>query len=160
MPLNISKYMFLLTLVAVHNRCRQCRVVSFRSANRADLFPYLPRRQSIFILFLQIPAEASLRRPVLAGWCWLVLDVENPGINANVFFGPLDESFIKVHIFWGGLKILQNLHHRFVLCSVSHIYDGNFSEYMNLKNLVNTYGRRISKKIQNWIHSNLVVSSA
>ena len=37
----------------------------------------ITRRQSIFI-FLQIQAEASLRRPVLAGagWCWLVLDAE------------------------------------------------------------------------------------
>ena len=37
-------------------------------------------------------------------------------------------------IFWEGHKILRNLHRRFVLCSASQIYVGNFvvfSEYMN-----------------------------
>ena len=28
-------------------------------------------------------------------------------------------SSVKVHIFWEGHKILQNLHHTFVLCSAS-----------------------------------------
>ena len=31
-------------------------------------------------------------------------------------------SWVKVHIFWEGHKILQNLHSRFVLCSASQIY--------------------------------------
>ena len=47
--------------------------------------------------------------------------------------------WIKVHIFWEGHKILQNLHRRFVLCSSSQIYSGDFLkllafwEYMNFR---------------------------
>ena len=40
--------------------------------------------------------------------------------------------FIKVHIFWGGHKILQNLHCRFVLCSASQIYSGDFAKFSGL----------------------------
>ena len=43
---------------------------------------------------------------------------------------------------------MQNLYCRFVLCSVSHIYNGDFSEYMNLKNLVNTLAEELVKKFR------------
>ena len=43
---------------------------------------------------------------------------------------------------------MQNLQRRFVLCSFSHIYYGDFSEYMNLKNLVNTLAEELVKKFR------------
>ena len=36
---------------------------------------------------------------------------------------------VKVHIFWEAHKILRNFHHRFVLCSNSLIYVGNFVKF-------------------------------
>ena len=39
---------------------------------------------------------------------------------------------IKVHIFWEGHKILQNLHRRFVLCSNGQIYGGDFAKFWGL----------------------------
>ena len=56
----------------------------------------------------------------------------------------LDFLFCKVHIFWEGHKILQNLHHRLVLCttvksaveiSQNFVF---FSEYMNFTNPITT----------------------
>ena len=40
--------------------------------------------------------------------------------------------FYKVHIFWEGHKILRNLHRRFVLCSASQIYGGDFAKFCGL----------------------------
>ena len=39
---------------------------------------------------------------------------------------------VKVHIFWEGNKILQNLHLRFVLCSTGQIYGGDFAKFCGL----------------------------
>ena len=40
-----------------------------------------------------------------------------------------DDVYIcKVHIFWEGHKIFQNLHRRFVLCSNGQIYSGGFTK--------------------------------
>ena len=36
----------------------------------------------------------------------------------------------KVHVFWERHKILQNLHSRFVPCSASKIYGGNFAKFV------------------------------
>ena len=38
----------------------------------------------------------------------------------------------KVHIFWEGHKILRNLHHRFVLCSIGQIFGGDFAKFCGL----------------------------
>ena len=38
----------------------------------------------------------------------------------------------KVHIFWEGHKFFQNLHLRFVLCSASQIYGGDFAKVCGL----------------------------
>ena len=35
----------------------------------------------------------------------------------------------KVHIFWEGHKILQNLHQLFVLCTASQIIGGDFAKF-------------------------------
>ena len=49
------------------------------------------------------------------------------------------ENHIKVHIFWDGHKILQNLHRRFEWHYIEKIYDGDFakkmafSQYMDFK---------------------------
>ena len=43
-------------------------------------------------------------------------------------------SWVKVHIFWEGHKILRNLHQSFVLGTASQMISQNFvafSEYMN-----------------------------
>ena len=44
----------------------------------------------------------------------------------------LQNMFIKVHIFWEGHNILRNLHSRFVLCSDSRIYGGDFAKFCGL----------------------------
>ena len=44
-------------------------------------------------------------------------------------FGFLENEVHKVHIFWEGHKILRNLHPRFVLCSASQIYSGDFVKF-------------------------------
>ena len=41
-------------------------------------------------------------------------------------------TYTKVHMFWEGHKILRNLHLRFVLCSASQIYSGDFSKFCGL----------------------------
>ena len=38
----------------------------------------------------------------------------------------------KVRIFWEGHTILRNLHRRFVICSASQIYGGNFAKFCGL----------------------------
>ena len=44
---------------------------------------------------------------------------------------------VKIHIFWEGHKILRNLHHRFVLCSNSQIYD--FAKFCGLLSIYELY---------------------
>ena len=41
-------------------------------------------------------------------------------------------SSSKVHILWEGHKILRNLHRRFVLCSASQSYGGDFAKFCGL----------------------------
>ena len=66
-----------------------------------------------------------------------VVSISHPILNFII-----DDHFDKVYIFKEGQKILRNLHRRFVLCSASQIYGGDFansqnfvasSEYMNFK---------------------------
>ena len=45
----------------------------------------------------------------------------------------------KVHIFWEGHKILRNLHRRFVLCSNSQIYGGDFAKHFRLLRIYELY---------------------
>ena len=46
---------------------------------------------------------------------------------------------IKVHIFWEGLKVLRNLHHKFVLCSNGQIYGGYFVKCFGLLRIYELY---------------------
>ena len=46
---------------------------------------------------------------------------------------------VKVHIFWEGNKILRNLHRRFVLCSASQIYSGDFAKFCGLLRIYELY---------------------
>ena len=41
-------------------------------------------------------------------------------------------EIVKVHIFWEGHTILRNIHSRFVLCSASQIYGGDFAKLCGL----------------------------
>ena len=50
-----------------------------------------------------------------------------------------DLTTFKVHIFWEGHKILRNLHRRFVLCSVSQIYGGDFAKFCGLLRIYELY---------------------
>ena len=43
----------------------------------------------------------------------------------------------KVHIFWEGHKFLRNFHRRFVLCSNSQIYGGDFLKFCGLLRMYN-----------------------
>ena len=45
----------------------------------------------------------------------------------------------KVHIFWKGQKILQNLHQLFVLCTASQVIDGDFAKFCGLLKLYELY---------------------
>ena len=47
---------------------------------------------------------------------------------------------IKVHIFWEGYKILQNLHRRFVLWSNGQIYGGDFAKIFGLLRIYELQG--------------------
>ena len=51
----------------------------------------------------------------------------------------LFQHYIKVHIFWEGHKFLQNLHRRFVLCSASQIYGGDFTKFCGLLRIYELY---------------------
>ena len=66
---------------------------------------------------------------------------------------------LKVHIYWEGHKILQNLHRRFLLCSNGQIYSGDFtkffgfSEYINFKIINRKKDKnicRILSYLRNW----------
>ena len=46
---------------------------------------------------------------------------------------------LKVHIFWESHKFLQNLHHRFVLCSNGQIYGGDFAKFCGLLRIYELY---------------------
>ena len=50
---------------------------------------------------------------------------------------------LKVHIFWEGHKILRNLHCRFVLCSASQIYSGDFAKFCGLLKICELYLPRL-----------------
>ena len=45
---------------------------------------------------------------------------------------PSKENSCKVHTFWEGHKVLQNLHRRFVLSSNGQMYGGDFIKYCGL----------------------------
>ena len=45
----------------------------------------------------------------------------------------------KVHTFWEGHKILQNLHQKFALCCVSQIYSGYFAKFCGLLRIYELY---------------------
>ena len=55
----------------------------------------------------------------------------------------------KVHIFWEGHKILQNLHQLFVLCTASQIIGGDFENFCDLIRIYELY------LILGWYHDNL-----
>ena len=46
---------------------------------------------------------------------------------------------LKVHIYWEGNKILRNLHCRFVWCSASEIYGGDFENFYGLHRIHELY---------------------
>ena len=46
---------------------------------------------------------------------------------------------LKVHIFWGGHKILQNFHLTFVLCSASQSYAGDFAKFYGFLRIYEIY---------------------
>ena len=51
-------------------------------------------------------------------------------------------DFLKVHIFWEGHKILQNLHLTFVPCSNGQINGGDFAKFCGLLRLYELYYSR------------------
>ena len=55
----------------------------------------------------------------------------------------------KVHIFWECHKILRNLHRRYVLCSASQIYGGDFAQFCGLLRMYELYGNKHCK--DDWI---------
>ena len=62
-------------------------------------------------------------------------------------------SILKVHIFWEGHKILWNLHRRFVLCSASQIYGGDFTKFCGLLRIYELYltiFKRLGQKLWNY----------
>ena len=67
-------------------------------------------------------------------------------------------NYWKVHIFWEGHKILQNLHHRFVLCSNGQIYvRWRFPKIVwpsqNIWTLINQPERKLAKRTSvHWIY--------
>ena len=49
------------------------------------------------------------------------------------------ESTDKVHIFWEGHIILQNLHQLFVLCTATQIIGGDFAKFCGLLRIYELY---------------------
>ena len=45
----------------------------------------------------------------------------------------------KVHIFWEGYKILQNLHQLFVLCTACQMNGGDFTKFCGLLRIYELY---------------------
>ena len=60
------------------------------------------------------------------------------------------ENIGKVHIFWEGHKFLQNLHHRFVLCSNGQIYGEDFAIFCDLLRIYQLYKTFESNKHIFW----------
>ena len=54
-------------------------------------------------------------------------------------------------IFWEGLKILQNFHLNFVLCSASQIYDGDFAKFCCLLRIYELYQQWTLTEVNYWI---------
>ena len=48
-------------------------------------------------------------------------------------------GYFKVHTFWEGHKMLENIHRRFVLCSASQIYVGDFAKFCGLLRIYELY---------------------
>ena len=64
---------------------------------------------------------------------WVTICILNSLFMYIVFFCN------KVHIFWEGHNVLQNLHRRFVLCSDSQIYGGDFAKFCGLLRIYELY---------------------
>ena len=68
---------------------------------------------------------------------FLILSCGKSFLDPFIYFTKVkkiaqNDKFSKVHIFWEGYKILQNLHRRFVLCSNGQIYGGDFAKFCGL----------------------------
>ena len=48
---------------------------------------------------------------------------------------------VKVHVSWRGHKCLQNINHRFVLCSNVQIYSRDFTKFCGLLRIYELYGQ-------------------
>ena len=59
--------------------------------------------------------------------------------------------FYKVHIFWEGHKILRNIHHRFVLFSVSQICGGDFAKFVVFSEYINFHYRVSYKYLDDFL---------
>ena len=89
----------------------------FFSIFRSDSFTGPPLRLSITIVFFCLPYMCH----------------HNPLLIRT-------HSWIKfVYIFWEDHNILRNLHHKFVLCSASQIYSGDFAEFCGLLTIHELY---------------------
>ena len=53
--------------------------------------------------------------------------LQRSSLQGNLLKG-IDKKPIKVHIFWEGHKILQNLHRRFDRFYIGQIYSGDFAK--------------------------------
>ena len=67
----------------------------------------------------------------LLSWSWCPTR-NSWWITKYIQFHMRSWQVCKVHIFWEGHKILQHLHRRFVLCSASQIYRGDFTKFGGL----------------------------
>ena len=66
-------------------------------------------------------------------------------INQNKIhlLSPVGAKIDKVHILWEGHKILWNIHCRFVLCSASQIYGGDFTKFIGVIKIYELYNKLI-----------------
>ena len=55
------------------------------------------------------------------------------------FFETCSFQMTKVHIFWEGHKILQNLHHRFDRYNIGQVYGGDFVKIWGLLRIYELY---------------------
>ena len=79
----------------------------------------------------ELPTQRAMRNPAKP----LLKTMSRMVISIKV----LERIYLKVHIFWEGPKILQNLHLRFVLCSNGQIYGGDFAKFCGLLRIYELY---------------------
>ena len=84
-----------------------------------DLLCHKKSLQMAKNIMLAIMRPIHIQIQFVHKWIFMRLLLDKKIVYTCMFMFRKQEKVSKVHIFWEGHKIFQNLHHIFVLCSVS-----------------------------------------